>query len=344
MAQYSSVPIAPLVLCLCCVQWPVHQRPPAAIVDFFIGFSLRYNTRKTYGAHHRAYFALCSDSASGVCQLTEDNLCLIVAVDSSRGHKITTIPGFIAAIANHALTQRHGPLPRGTRFDQLMAGLRNYYGNENVSVPKTALTMSDLVAFHPHVDRSTFEGARDWCAYMLAFFGLPRVGEYTDGRLRMQDVRLTPWGVSLIIPFSKTSLIPTQVDIVSRTDVLCPARALSDYLSFFTLYPGLPHQPADPLFISRLPSGFTPLSSGDFINRMRAILLVAFPGRDPNSYAGHSFRRGGTTALRLAGVSDSIIQQHGRWKSDAYRAYIDSDHNLQTRLMATAALNVPASQ
>ena len=60
----------------------------------------------------------------------------------------------------------------------------------NIAVPKVALTMADLTAFYPYFDRSTFEGARDWCACVLAFFGLLRVGEYTDGRLRMQDVRL----------------------------------------------------------------------------------------------------------------------------------------------------------
>jgi hypothetical protein len=224
----------------------------------------------------------------------------------------------------------------------MLAGVRNYFGPQNVAVSKVAFTMADLLAFHPFLDHSTFEGARDWCACTLAFFGLLRVGEYTDGRLRMQDVRLTPWGVSLTIPFSKTSLIPTRVDVVSRPDALCPARALTVYLSFFSAYPALPQQPSDPLFISRLPSGFTPMTPVEFINRVRAILRVALPGRDPNCYAGHSFRRGGTTALKLAGVSDSIIQQHGRWKSDAYRAYIDSDNNLTTRLLATQALNAPS--
>ena len=217
-----------------------------------------------------------------------------------------------------------------------MAGLRNYYGHQNVAVPKTAFTMIDLVAFHPHIAHSTFEGSRDWCASLLAFFGLLRVGEYTDGQLRIQDVRLTPWGVSLTIPFSKTSLIPTQVDIVNRSDILCPARATTQYLSFLS---SLPLRATDPFFVSCLSTGVTPLSPTDFINRMRTVILSALPGRDPMSYAGHSFRRGGTTALKLAGVSDSVIQQHGRWKSEAYRAYIDSDNNLNARLMATAALN-----
>jgi len=208
----------------------------------------------------------------------------------------------------------------------------------NIAVPKVALTMADLTAFYPYFDRSTFEGARDWCACVLAFFGLLRVGEYTDGRLRMQDVRLAHWGVSLTLPFSKTSLIPTQVDIVSRTDILCPARATAEYLSFFRRFPGLPQRPADPFFITRLPTGFTPLSPADFITRVRKVIQGVLPGRHPKAYAGHSFRRGGTTALKLAGVSDSIIQLHGRWKSDAYRRYIDSDNNLNTRLLATAAL------
>jgi hypothetical protein len=196
--------------------------------------------------------------------------------------------------------------------------------------------MADLVALNPQFNHSSLEGTRDWCACVLAFFGLLRVGEYTDSRLRFQDVRLTSWGVSLTVPFSKTTLIPTQVDIVSRPDILCPARATTEYLSFRTR---LPLRPSDPFFISCLPSGIAPLSAVDFINRVRGAIQAALPGRDPLVYAGHSFRRGGTTALKLAGVSDSIIQQHGRWKSEAYRAYIDSDNNLNARLMATSALN-----
>ena len=128
------------------------------------------------------------------------------------------------------------------------------------------------------------------------------------------------------------------MDIVSRTDILCPARATAEYLSFFRRFPGLPQRPADPFFITRLPTGFTPLSPADFITRVRKVIQGVLPGRHPKAYAGHSFRRGGTTALKLAGVSDSIIQLHGRWKSDAYRRYIDSDNNLNTRLLATAAL------
>ena len=36
----------------------------------------------------------------------------------------------------------------------------------------------------------------------------------------------------------------------------------------------------------------------------------------------HSLRRGGTTALALAGVPEAFIQAHGRWSSLEYRKYI----------------------
>jgi hypothetical protein len=232
----------------------------------------------------------------------------------------------------------HGPLPRGTRYNQLMAGLHNYYADQNVSIPKIALTMSDLLAIHRLVDHSTFEGVRNWCACTLAFFGLLRINEYMNSGLRRRHIQQTAWGVSITVPYSKTSLIPTRVDVVSRTDALCPSRALSAYLSFFVTYSGLPQQPDTPLFITRLPSGFTPMTDVEFVTTFRSYMQLVSPGCVISQYAGHSFRRGGTSALKLAGVSDSIIQQHGRWRSDAYRAYIDSDHNLAVRLLATQAL------
>jgi hypothetical protein len=309
-------------------------------VNFYINYALRQNTKRTYATQLRIFTALCSRfGIDPALPLTEHELCLIVATFASEGHKITTVPGFVAAISHHALCRGLGPLPRGSQYDQMMAGLRNYFGHQNVSTPKAALTMSDLLAFLPFLDRSTFEGARDWCACTLAFFGLLRVNEYMSGGLRMKDVSQHSWGVSITITYSKTSLIPARVDISSRADALCPSSALAGYLQFFTMYTGLPKSPTDPLFITRLPTAaFAPMTDAEFIARIRDVIRAARPGYDASHYAGHSFRRGGTSALFLAGVSDSIIQQHGRWKSDAYRAYIDSPNNIALRLLATMAL------
>jgi hypothetical protein len=303
-----------------------------------LNFALRPNTQKLYAIHQTTFVSICAQlGINAGAALSERDLCCVVAT-FARSHKVTTVPGFVAAIANRAHTLLHGELPRHELFRRVMRGIENFHA-DHVATPKTAITMADLLAFHGLLDHSTFEGARNWCACTLAFFGLLRVNEYCNGHLRHEHVQQTGAGVMIVIAYSKTSLPPARVDISSRSDVLCPSSALSRYLAFFTAYPGLPHSPRDALFIvRRVPSGFRPMSEVEFITIVRSLIQRAFPSRDPTQYAGHSFRRGGTSALKLAGVADSIIQLHGRWKSDAYRAYIDVDHSIALRLLATQAL------
>jgi hypothetical protein len=39
-------------------------------------------------------------------------------------------------------------------------------------------------------------------------------------------------------------------------------------------------------------------------------------------FSSHSFRRGGATLAAQTGISSSLIQLMGDWKSDAYNKYI----------------------
>ena len=154
-------------------------------------------------------------------------------------------------------------------------------------------------------------------------------------------MQLSAAGVTLTVPFSKTSLHPTRVELAARADDLCPARALTAYLAFFDRYTTLPRAANAALFVSRRPdAGIHNTTDAEFIAVVRHLLQRAYPQRDISEYAGHSFRRGGTTTLKQWGVSDTDIQRHGRWRSDAYRQYIDVDHNIAVRLQATQA--VPA--
>ena len=246
--------------------------------------------------------------------------------------------GFVAAIASRAHTLGHGTLPRHETFRRLRVGIQNFHADQ-VTQPKRAITMADLRAIHALVDHTTFEGARNWCACVLAFFGLLRIKEYTAGGLKHRHVQLTRTGVAITVPFSKTSLQPARIDLASRNDELCPARALSAYLAFFTRHPALPRRPGDSLFVSRRTlTEYQDMSDTEFIAIVRDLLQRAYPHFDATQYAGHSFRRGGTSALKQWGVSDSTIQLHGRWRSDVYRRYIDVDHNLAVRLQATLSL------
>jgi hypothetical protein len=133
------------------------------------------------------------------------------------------------------------------------------------------------------------------------------------------------------------------VSLASRNDQLCPAGALSHYLGFFRLL-SFPSQPDGPLFVSRLRNQavVTATTDAEFVARLRELIAAAFPDRDPSRYAGHSFRRGGASAMQLAGVPAAVIQKHGRWTSDAFRAYLDAASNPALRLIATRALQRPA--
>ena len=48
-------------------------------------------------------------------------------------------------------------------------------------------------------------------------------------------------------------------------------------------------------------------------------------GADPAAFANHSLRAGGTTDLLAAGVSETVVQKMGRWKSDTFKIYFRDD-------------------
>ena len=266
--------------------------------------------------------------------LTELQLCGVCIVYAQQ-HRITSLAGFISAVAHYAMRMGFPDLPRGRTFERVKAGLLNWYGDTNFSEPARGFTVADLRAIRAHINLAVFADARDWCAALFAFYGLLRIREYTCAALLRQHVVRYDWGISLAVPFSKTSLIPTTVSLVHRGDDLCPVAAHRAYTR---------HLPARlrgigvPYFLHSKTSTAA-LTDVTFIRHVRHWVRDCLH-RDPAEYSGHSFRRGGTTALQIAGVPESTIANHGRWKSLAYRSYFDVQFNLQLRLSATEQLSL----
>ena len=199
--------------------------------------------------------------------------------------------------------------------------------------------MDDLTAIHRGLNTAArCEHSRDWCACLIAFFGLLRVGEYMDARLRHAHVLVAAGSLSITVLYSKTSLAPQIVTVSARTDALCPVRAFIAYRAFLARE-ALPVADNDPVFVVRYAGNRAgPMTQQQFITQLKAYMTAAFPHRDMTRYAGHSFRRGGATALLLAGVPADIVQAHGRWSSEAFRLYLDTVHSHHVRLAATQAL------
>jgi hypothetical protein len=269
------------VACVCGVQRPIRPATDTAggrHTDYYLQFDLRHNTQKAYKSHNNTFAAICRHlHIDGSRRLSEDDLCEVVSRYAST-HKATTVGGFVSALAYNTATAGLGDLPRGVKFERVLRGISNCHADQTTT-PKIAVTMADMVAFHHNIAHSTFEGARDWCACTFAFFGLLRINEYANGHMHHGHVQRTAVGVMLSIPVSKTSLTPVRIDIAARSDMLCPSRALSAYLSFFDRYPDLPRGPSTALFIARhTPSDWHPMTDNEFITAVRRLLSLASPG------------------------------------------------------------------
>ena len=98
-------------------------------------------------------------------------------------------------------------------------------------------------------------------------------------------------------------------------DVCCPTTQLAIYMC---ATPGL--QPDEPLFQAREvhePTGtvfYRPLRYDTFLAKFKSLIRAL--GLDPDAYAGHSFRRGGATFARDAGLGDA---DHGNGRLEVRR-------------------------
>jgi hypothetical protein len=320
--------------CCSCAQPTVRQQQLQQLVAIFSGLALRLNSRKAYSNSQKIFLRFCS--ALGIdplAPLTEHQLCQGV-VSFTVTHKITTLPSYVSALANWAASHSLGPLPRSTLYDRVCRGLRNFYGEHDAPKPKVAISLSDLCRLRSLIDLDSFDGSRDWCMYLFAFFGLLRLREFCSPSLTFADVKPTSYGVEITVQFSKKTLVPVQVVLVRRDDELCPLAAYQQYVRHIDNRLRIPLTPFFRLTADRT----TVHSDTKFVPSLRRLLSTIYPDTLPTEYASHSFRRGGTTAMFMANVSETVIAAHGRWKSLAYRRYFDKA--LPQRMLATAHLRL----
>ena len=122
---------------------------------------------------------------------------------------------------------------------------------------------------------------------------------------------------------SKTDYDHVGVDIIiaATATPTCPVRALR------RLFEEDPQPIDSPLF--RLSSG--PLLYRKFVSTVRQRLHENGIA-DSEEYSGHSFRRGAATQAKANGMLNEDIQRLGRWSSEAFRRYIDTDAAYRFRL------------
>jgi len=142
--------------------------------------------------------------------------------------------------------------------------------------------------------------------------------------------------LALTIPYSKTNLRPVVIRVCARADEVCPLAAYDRYVA---MIPSRLRLPSFPLFRAcsdrHLPHDLE-LANSTLLRRVADVLKKGHTHQSQSSHAQqsnshthhthgwHSFRRGGTTLMFIAGVPESLIAAHGRWSSLTYRRYFDN--------------------
>ena len=269
----------------------------------FGSFALRSGTLHSYATQTRALERLATSYGIDLSKpLSELDLCILISVYATT-HKVTSLTTFVSAVA-HDARRRFGQdatLPRHGLYRQTRAGIEKFYGDTATPTPKALVYLDDLCTFARLLPRHTFEGARDGCACLLAFYGLLRIREYMDAGLRICDVRSAVYGLDMDVTYSKTSLVRTTLSVAGRGDELCPSQALAAYYAHFSSM-GLPARRDDALFISFSSGAPAPMTADEFITACGSCTAR----RSPTAH-----RR--TTRVILSAAAEPLLSSSRAW-------------------------------
>lgn len=309
----------------------------------YITNAIAENTRKGHTAALNSYIhAFSIHKATAPFPATQVSLCAWMSHSASREVKPllpTTLRTYLSYIASAHEEWGYGDLLADKPLVfRCWKGIRKTKGEKKML--RRPITTDIIARIHTKLRPHTFVSKAFFAAASLATYALLRMGEFTTNNNASNPFRMLTLGqIKLFdskhnqIPLSSFALFPSVTYLsltllVSKTDPFrqsvtihvghhVPVQAMLEYLQ---LHPAIANQSA-PLFVldsTRTP--LQPLDRHNMIETTRRVLSLLHLPQD--EYHGHSFRKGGATSLAAAGVSDSMIQTLGRWRSDCYKIYI----------------------
>jgi hypothetical protein len=271
----------------------------------------------------------CTQFSLTPLPVSEDTLCRFVAFLSEVPISYNSIKSYLSAVRHLQISSGY-PDPAITpsaRLDYVLKGVRRMgrHTPRASRMPITPVVLRKIFQVWSQ-DPPSFNRTMLWAAFCLGFFAFMRAGEFTcpsreaftPDMLVVSDVQVDshqrPTHLTVHLRVSKTDQFGIGVTLHLGTtgDHLCPVAAMLGYLAIRPSSPG-------PLFIFE--DGAS-LSKQRLVRSLRQVLQSA--GIDSTHFSGHSFRRGAATAAASAGLSDSLIQTLGRWKSSAFNGYIQT--------------------
>lgn len=272
--------------------------------------------------HHYRNFYKTYYSGNTLFPVSTKQLAQFIAVCHHRGLKHSTITSYISAIGYiHKLHNMVNPLD-SFLIKKLLHSLRRS-AKANKRQPFTIQYIQALIKSIKHTVSDVYTTSLIRAMFLLAFFGLFRVGEITYSskgaqhvirRENINFVRLHSKVRSLNITLTQykhsvghQASIPIACQAIKK---LCPVRSMLRYLHMSS-------QTSSFLFLHQ--SG-SPVTTTFFRSVLKSCVIAC--NLDPSVYTAHSFRIGGATLAHQNKMAVSDIKKLGRWKSTAYKKYL----------------------
>ena len=250
--------------------------------------------------------------------LTSKQVVYFISFLNLKGYAATSILSYTSAIGFiHKILDLPDPT-HNFLVQKVLAGINKKFGRYDSRLPITMIILHRLCESLPKTNNIRYHRVLLKAMYLLAFYGLFRIGEITiqcDGSISLEakDIVLGKDSLTIFITNYKhnTSQQPFKIQLNSQVNPeFCPVQAMKEYMSLRGFKQG-------PLFCF---PDFKPIPRAFFVSRLKHSLN--FCGLDPKYYQSHSFRIGSASFLSSNGFSDKKIQKLGRWKTMAFVTYI----------------------
>jgi integrase len=301
--------------------------------------ALEQGTHKTYMSGVRSWTAFATERGfSGESVPDEDTLCEFVAWMSEegkgkeqKGMEVATVGVYLAAVRDFFLKKGAGCVLEGKkRLQRVVRGWKKMKGGNTDT--RRAVTVAMLHEASELVDWNNHDAVLAWLNVVWGVLGLFRLGELlpaarSDSKHVKVQVRDVQWNegageMSVFLRSSKTDTFKRGVTIAMQKvwgrEKVCPGGV---WKRVEALRRGKDRR--DDEAMMRKEDG-TMLTKREVVEMMGVWFGEADRRRGivtQEKLSGHSLRKGGATSLLLRGVSESLVQALGRWKSDAYKSY-----------------------
>ena len=254
--------------------------------------------------------------------ISEHTICLYAQYLAFSFHSPKAIKNYLYGIKTlHVLLQQPPPNLKHAEVRLTLRGLEKIMQHTpKQAAPLTPDILTDILS---QIDISQHGDLVFWSILLVGFFGMLRKSNLlSDSRRSFDPIKqMTTSHVTfkpglLIIKATWAKNIQARERVLEipifemPSSPLCPVTAVKALAS-------IQHKKHWPLF----GKGHNPVFTyTQFQAKLKQTLNKC--GYKGQAFSSHSMRRGGATWAHRSGVSESLIQVHGGWQSDAYKTYL----------------------